>query len=129
MRLPKRAMVELKEFEVLKLFFDVEHPLSNLSRNIFKITPNANPMNPPKVKMKYVPKGSLERFRMMTLLSSKPIVPIMITIQHSKAPALPKMEEKAAILANAHLKPLLRVFPYSLSLDCSLLVSRILKAC
>ncbi len=50
-----------------------------------------------------------------------------ITIQHSKAPALPKIEEKAATLAKAHLKPLLRVFPYSLSIDCSLLVNRILK--
>lgn len=111
MRLPKRAIKELVKFDVLKLFLDVEHPLSNFSRNIFKMTPNAKPIKPPKVKIKYVPKGSLERFSMMILLSSKPIVPKIMTIQHSKGPALPKIEEKVATFASEHLKPLLMVLP------------------
>jgi hypothetical protein len=52
MRLPRREREALKEYEVLRLFFDVEHPLSSFSLHTRKITPNANPINPPKVKMK-----------------------------------------------------------------------------
>jgi hypothetical protein len=51
-RLPNRDVVELKEYEVLNVFLDVEHPLSSFSRQILKMSPNASPINPPKVKMK-----------------------------------------------------------------------------
>jgi hypothetical protein len=51
-RLPRRDSEELKKYELFRLFLDVEHPLSSFSLKIFKMAPNANPIKPPKVKMK-----------------------------------------------------------------------------
>lgn len=69
MRLPRSDSEELKKYELFRLFLDVEHPLSSFSLKIFKMSPNANPIKPPKVKMKYVPKGSFETFNTISRLS------------------------------------------------------------
>lgn len=75
------------------------------------MTPRANPIKPPKVKILKVPKLSWPIFEIICLFNSKPIAPKRDTNRHSRGPALPKIAEKATRTESAHLIAVVMVLP------------------
>jgi hypothetical protein len=87
---------------VYYLFIAVEASPFYLNLSIIDV---ANPIAPPNKKMYHVPVLSLPPVTLIQicLLSSYPIVPIIVTNHAYKGPARPIINEKAEATASAHL--------------------------